>query len=103
MNTSLGVTRTGPHFHGRGLEYWEYWWVPAPAKYWKALRRKMESPMLTTIIATRPVPRLRSGPHNARSLTQPKPADSTAATTMATATVTFLPPTWMVPGSESTP
>ena len=32
--TSLGVTRIGPQCYGRGLENWEYWWVPAPATYW---------------------------------------------------------------------
>src|SRR4051795_3923269 len=42
MKTSLGVTRTGPHFHGLGLENWEYWWVLAPATYWKMFRSMIE-------------------------------------------------------------
>ncbi len=67
------------------------------------LRRKIDRPMLTTIIATRPVPRCRSGRHRARSLSQPKPADAMAATMMETAIVTLVPPIVIVPGSASTP
>src|SRR3954464_6847082 len=103
MKTSLGVTSTGPQCHGRGLENWEYWWVLAPARYWKMLRSRIDSPMLTTIMATRPVPRWRSGPHNARSLSQPKAAEATTAARIDTAIVTLTPPTWIVPGSASTP
>src|SRR5690349_2096193 len=103
MKTSLGVTRIGPSVHGRGLENWEYWWVLAPARYWKMLRRKIDSPMLTTIIATRPVPRWRRGRHRARSLSQPNPADAMAATMMDTAIVTLVPAMVIVPGSASTP
>ena len=58
--------------------------------------------MLTTMAATSPVPRRRSGRHRAASLSQPKPAEAIAATIAATASVTFVPPIEIVPGSEST-
>ncbi len=59
--------------------------------------------MLTTIIATRPVPRCRSGRHRTRSLSHPKPAEAIVATMIATAIVTLVPPIVIVPGSASTP
>ena len=55
--------------------------------------------MLTTMAATRPVPRRRSGRHRAASLSQPKPAEAIAATIAATASVMFVPPIVIVPGS----
>ncbi len=58
--------------------------------------------MLTTMAATRPVPRRRSGRHRAQSFSQPKPAEAIVATIAATASVMFVLPIVIVPGSEST-
>ena len=58
--------------------------------------------MLTTIMATRPVPRLRNGRQRPRSFSQPKTPDAMIAKMIATASVTLTPPIEIDPGRAST-
>ena len=67
------------------------------------LRRKIDRPMVTIIIATRPVPRFRSGAQRPQSCTYPKTPETRNATMMATITVMLTPPMEIVPGMRSMP